>query len=162
MRPADVITVCRILLSVVLLFIPPLSVSFFVIYLLCGLSDMADGFTARKMHNESETGAKLDSIADIVFFAVCAVKLLPLVRLDAYIWVWTAVIAVIKIAGILMRFARYRKFSVPHSIANKLTGALLFILPLTISFVKVRYSAAVVCIAASYAAVRDVLSCKKE
>lgn len=162
LKAADIITFCRIILSPSLLFFSPLSVPFGVTYLLCGLSDTADGIVARKTHTESKTGAKLDSIADAMFLTVSAVKLLPLMRLRSWIWVWVAVIAVIKTVGILLRFSEHRSFTVPHSVANKLTGALLFILPLSIPLIDIQYSAAVVCTAATFAAVDDLRSERKE
>lgn len=42
-----------------------------------------------------------------------------------------------------------------HSVMNKATGALLFLLPLTLSFVEVKYSAAVVCAVATVAAIQE-------
>ena len=161
-KPAGIITLCRLALSVSLIFLSPKSVPFGVIYLLCGISDIADGFVARKTHTESDMGARLDSTADIVFFAVSAVKLLPLMRLGALIWIWAAVIAVIKIAAMLMNFSRYRSIKIPHSAANKLTGVLLFILPVTIPAAEIRCFAAVVCMAATFAAVQDILIIKSE
>lgn len=160
LKPANAITCCRIILSAVLLFLPPLSASFGVIYLVCGLSDAADGWIARKTHTESDAGARLDSAADVALLAVSAVKLLPLIRLDAWIWVWVAVIAAVKIAGMLLRIFHCRTAAPPHSASNKLTGLLLFLLPLTIPLADLRCSATVVCIAASFAAVQDVLSQK--
>ena len=152
---ANGITSCRILLCLVLVFLSPLSLSFGTVYLLCGLSDMADGYTARKTHTESKAGAKLDSAADLLFFAVSAVKLLPLMGLPAFIWIWTAVIAAVKLGGMVRRFIRLGTFAPPHSNANKLTGLLLFLLPLTLPFADIRFSAALVCAAASFAAVQD-------
>ena len=156
--PANLITLSRIVLSLALLFLPTLSVAFGVLYLLGGVSDMADGFVARKTHTESETGAKLDSAADLVFVAVSAVKLLPLVRLDTWLWIWVAAIALVKIAAMVLRFARVHTFMPPHSIANKLTGVLLFLLPLTLPLVDIHYPAALVCAVATFAAIQDILS----
>lgn len=153
--PGNLITLSRIVLSIALLFLPTLSVTFGVLYLLGGISDMADGFVARKTHTESETGAKLDSAADLIFVTVCAVKLLPLVRLDTWLWIWVAAIALIKITAMVLRFTRVHTFMPPHSIANKLTGVLLLLLPLTLPLVDVRYPATLVCIVA---AVQDILS----
>ena len=160
-KTADIITLSRLALSASLIFLSPLSVSFGVIYLLCGISDIADGFVARKTHTESDLGARLDSTADIVFFAVSAVKLLPLMRLGALIWIWTAMIAIIKIAAMLINFSRCRSIKIPHSAANKLTGVLLFILPVTVLTDKIRCFAAVVCISATFAALQDILIIKK-
>ena len=40
---ANYITAGRIGLALSLLFVPPLTILFYIVYLLCGLSDMADG-----------------------------------------------------------------------------------------------------------------------
>ena len=45
---ANIITGCRIICSVLLLFIPLFSVGFYVVYLLCGISDMVDGVVERQ------------------------------------------------------------------------------------------------------------------
>ena len=42
-----------------------------------------------------------------------------------------------------------------HSIINKVTGGLLFVFPLTLGFIDIRYSAVVVCMAATIAAVYE-------
>ena len=160
-KPANLITLSRIVLSLALLFLPTLSVAFGILYLLGGISDMADGFAARKTHTESETGAKLDSAADLLFITACAVKLLPLVRLNTWLWIWVAVIALIKIAAIVLRFTRVHTFMPPHSIANKLTGVLLFLLPLTLPLADIHYPTALVCIVATVAAVQDILSLER-
>lgn len=160
-KPANLITLFRALLSLALLFLPTLSVAFGVLYLLGGVSDMTDGFVARKTHTESETGAKLDSAADLLFITACAVKLLPLVRLNTWLWIWVAVIALIKIAAMVLRFTRVHTFMPSHSIANKLTGVLLFLLPLMLPLVDVRYPAALICAVATVAAVQDILSLER-
>ena len=160
-KPANLITLSRIVLSIALLFLPTLSVAFGALYLLGGISDMADGFVARKTHTESETGAKLDSAADLIFVTVSAVKLLPLVRLNTWLWIWVAAIALIKIAAMVLRFTRVHTVTLPHSISNKLTGVLLFLLPLTLPLADIHYPAALVCIVATFAAVQDILSLER-
>ena len=42
-----------------------------------------------------------------------------------------------------------------HSVPNKITGGLLFIFPLTLACIDLRYSAAVVCMVATIAAVYE-------
>ena len=152
---ANIITAFRMIFSLVLIFLPVPSVPFGVIYLFCGFSDMADGFIARKTNTESETGAKLDSTADIIFITVSAVKILPLIHLDLRLWVWIALIAAVKIGAVIKRFLRCRKIAIPHSFLNKLTGVLLFLLPLTVSFKGFRYFAVLVCAVATASAVQD-------
>lgn len=152
---ANIITVFRIIFSLVLIFLTVSSVPFGVIYLLCGLSDMADGFIARKMHTQSETGAKLDSAADIIFITVSAVKILPLIHLDLWLWVWIALICAVKIGAVIKRFLRCHEIVIPHSFLNKLTGVMLFPLPLTASLAGFRYFAVIVCAVATVSAVQD-------
>ena len=48
------------------------SSTFWVLYIVCGISDMADGWLARKLKCVTKTGALLDSLADICFVACCA------------------------------------------------------------------------------------------
>ena len=152
---ANIVTVSRILLSLFLLFLSPHSVPFGVIYLLCGVTDVLDGFLARKFHTESKVGERLDSIADIVFAVVYAVKILPILHLPIWIWCWIVLIAVVKIVGIIIASKKERSFYIAHSVANKLTGLLIFILPLTVRLFDVQYGAAVVCIVATFAAIQE-------
>ena len=45
---------------------------------------------------------------------------------------------------------------------NKAAGLLLFVFPLTLAFMDVRYSAAVVCMAAAAAAIREGFTVRKK
>ena len=74
---ANVITGIRILVSAAFLLCPVFSPIFYAMYLIAGLSDMADGIVARKTNSVSEFGSRFDSIADFVFVAVCLIKILP-------------------------------------------------------------------------------------
>lgn len=49
---------------------------------------MIDGTVARKTENVSKFGSRLDTIADIVFVAVCLIKLLPILTVPTWIYVW--------------------------------------------------------------------------
>ena len=152
---ANTITYSRILLSAGLLFLPPDSAAFGTVYILCGLSDMADGFTARKTHTESEKGARLDSIADAVFVAVCAAKLLPHMRLNLWLWIWAGIIALIKLINLASGYVKCGKAVMPHTRANKLTGLMLFLMPAAMQIVNITYPVVAVCAAASFAAIQE-------
>ncbi|MBP9988347.1 MAG: CDP-alcohol phosphatidyltransferase family protein [Ruminococcus sp.] len=154
---ANSITVSRILFSFLLLVFPPSSFLFAVFYVLCGASDVLDGFFARKLHTESEKGAILDSAADLVFALIYAVRILPLMEIPLWIWVWIALIAVIKTAGIIYKSCKNHKLFIEHSFMNKLTGILLFLLPLSVYFTDVKYGAIIVCTVASLATVTEII-----
>ena len=149
------ITGLRIIVSFVLLLFDALSLPFYITYLLCGFSDMIDGTIARKTNAVSEFGAKLDTVADAVFMAVCAVKLLPMIYLPIWVWIWIAVIAIIKSTNIVMGFFRRKKLVVYHTVLNKITGLMLFLLPFKLQFIEPTYSFAVVCSVATIAAVQE-------
>lgn len=152
---ANIITGIRIVLSVALLFCPALSPTFYVLYMTAGFSDMVDGAVARKTDTVSELGSKLDTIADIVFVSACLVKLLPILDVPIWLYIWTAIIAMIKLFNIAIGYIRQKEFVAVHSIINKVTGCLLFIFPLTIAFIDLKYSAAVICAVATATAVNE-------
>lgn len=152
---ANILTISRIVLSVLLTFTHPLSYSFYILYIICGLTDAGDGFVARKTGSVSEMGAKLDTVADFVFVVVCLIKLLPVIELPIYLLIWTIIIALIKIINIISGFIVQKKFVTVHMILNKVTGAMLFVLPLTVSLVNLRYSGSVVCAVATLAAIQE-------
>ncbi len=152
---ANAITFFRIAASIVLLFCPVFSPAFYAFYIAAGLSDMLDGFAARKTGTVSEFGASLDTIADFVFVIVCLIKLLPVIHIPIWLYVWIGVVAFIKGVNILSAFVVQKRFVTVHSVMNKVTGALLFLLPLTIPAVPQKYSAIIVCTAATLAAMQE-------
>ncbi len=152
---ANIITSIRIVLSLALLFCPALSPVFYGLYIAAGSSDMIDGIVARKTGTVSELGSRLDTIADIVFTAVCLIKLLPVLDIPAWLYTWISVIAIIKLSNIAIGYIRQKDFVAVHSITNKVTGGLLFLFPLTLALIDLKYSAAVVCAVATTAAVYE-------
>lgn len=152
---ANIITGCRILLGVMLLCCPACSPAFYGVYLLAGATDMIDGPVARKLGTDGALGAKLDSVADIVFAAAAAYKLLPLMKIPKGIWIWIGVIAAVKIVNIVSGFVLQKQLVAAHTVANKVTGGLLFALPFTFPMVDIRYSSIVVCAMATFAAVQE-------
>ena len=152
---ANIITSCRILGSIGLLFCPVFSDVFYVLYLFCGLTDMVDGSIARKTGAVSSFGARLDTVADFLFVIASFVKLVPVIRIPVWIWVWTAVIAVVKLVNLVWGFTQMKQMPSLHIIANKATGLCLFLLPLTMSIVDPRYTAPVVCVIATISAIQE-------
>ena len=152
---ANILTGCRILGSILLLFFPVFSLEFYIIYLLCGFSDMIDGTIARKTNSTSEFGAKIDTAADLVFVAVSLIKFSTTIHVPQWLWIWGSVIAIIKIGNIIWGYVSKKQFISLHTIMNKVTGLLLFLLPLTLSFVELKYSSLVVCSIATFSAIQE-------
>ena len=123
----NIITILRFLAAACLLLCNPAGVAFWVIYGLCGLSDMMDGYLARKLNAESKTGAVLDSVADICFIACCAIQIISTIQIPSWLWIWAGVIVVIKLVNQVLALIVCKRFCFPHTTANKLTGLLLFL-----------------------------------
>ena len=101
---ANTITCCRILFSILMLFFPAFSGSFYACYIIAGITDMIDGTVARKLGTSSQFGEKLDTVADFVFVAAALYKLLPVMKISRAIWIWAGLIAVIKLINIISGF----------------------------------------------------------
>ena len=152
---ANILTGCRILGSILLLFFPAFSLAFYIIYLFCGFSDMIDGTIAKKTNSISKFGSQLDTVADLIFVVVSIIRLLPAIHIPGWLWIWSGVIAIIKITNIIWGYISKKQFISMHTIMNKATGQLLFLLPLTISFVELKYTAIVVCSVATFSAIQE-------
>ena len=102
---------------------------------------MIDGTIARKLGTDGEFGAKLDTMADIVFVVAAAYKILPVMKIPKSIWIWIGLITLIKIVNIISGLVVAKQFVSAHTKANKITGLLMFVLPLTMEVVELHYSA---------------------
>ena len=149
----NILSSLRIVGAVALLLCDVVGTTFVTIYALCGISDIADGWLARKLKCVTRTGALLDSLADICFIACCAWKLLPILELPQWLWLWTGVIVTIKVVNQFSALMMYGRCYFPHTTANKWAGFLLFIaVPMTFwSIIPITIVAAV----ATFAAVHE-------
>ena len=152
---ANIITFFRVLCSIALLFFPVFSPAFYSLYIIAGLSDMIDGAVARKTGTVSDFGSKLDTAADFVLVLVCLVKLIPAIPVPTWLIIWIIVIAVIKATNLISGYVMRREFVALHSVMKKVTGILLFVLPLTLSFIDLKYSGALVSAVATFAAIQE-------
>ena len=152
---ANIITGSRIVFSLPLLFIPLTSAWFYALYLLCGLSDMIDGTVARKTKCAIEFGARIDTVSDFVFMTTTLIKFVPHLHIPVWLWIWIGVVAMIKLGNAVRGFVRTKKLISPHTVLNKVVGLLLFLLPMTISFVDLTYTLPIVCTVATLAAIHE-------
>lgn len=152
---ANIITSIRIVCSIALLFCPTFSIAFYVLYITAGISDMIDGTVARKAKTVSEFGSKLDTAADFVMVVVCLIKLIPIICLPLWLIIWIVVIALIKAVNLVSGYIMRKEFVVLHTGMNKATGILLFILPLTLTFIDIKFSGAFVSAVATFAAIQE-------
>ena len=122
------LTLLRLLGGIALIFLPLPSKSFYIVYLICGLTDLLDGLLARKLGTASSFGAKLDSVADLTFYSVSLIRMMPWLRkrLPGWIWYLVALVLAVRIASYLVAAFRLHRFAAVHTLANKATGAMVF------------------------------------
>ena len=152
---ANIITGIRIICSIAMLFFPAFSPAFCILYVAAGISDMIDGIVARKAGTVSEFGSKLDTVADLVLVTVCLIKILPVTHIPMWLIIWIIVIAAIKGINLISGYVMHKEFVAVHTVMNKVTGILLFILPLTLTMIDLKYSGAFVSAFATFAAIQE-------
>ena len=126
-RIPDLLSMSRIVLCLPLLMVDAMTVPFWVLYVIAGLTDILDGFLARRWGVESKLGARLDSLADFVLVIAVGYKLFPYLKLSATLWMMIGLIALIKVANAISSYMVKRRIEFLHTRANKLTGFFLFI-----------------------------------
>ncbi len=127
----NIITAVRIVLFLPLLFAAQRQTLFLFLYLLCGFTDVLDGYIARKTQTQSELGARLDSIADLLFFA--AVIIWAVMHYGGEIRRFVpclVLITLVRFVNMAIAACKYHSFAILHTWGNKLTGFLVFTAPI--------------------------------
>ena len=125
------ITSVRIVGAVILFFVEPFSFLFYLIYSLCGVTDVLDGFAARKLHAVSEFGSMLDSISDLLFYAAMLRHVIPYLwgNVPVGIWYYGGAVIGIRVISYLLAGIKFRRFAALHTYGNKVSGAVVFAVP---------------------------------
>ena len=116
---------------------------------------MLDGFIARRTNTESEFGARLDSIADLIFVVVCLVKILPAITVPIWLWIWIALIVLVKAVNLLSGYVMEKRLILLHTTANKVAGLVIFLVPFALPFLDIAILAIPVCAIATFAAIQE-------
>ena len=158
-NPANCITSLRIAGTIGMLFTTPFSKIFYVLYTFSGITDVLDGAVARATGMTSNLGAKLDSIADLLFYTVMMIKILPYLwtHLPVGIWFFIAAIVIVRVVTYSIAAKKYKQFASMHTYANKLTGLAVFSIPYYIVFEPAALGGSIaVCIIAAWAAIEEM------
>ena len=155
---ADAITASRIVFAVFILFCSAFSIQFYSFYLLGAFTDMIDGWIARRLNLKSSFGAKLDTIADFAFVITVLAKVFPAIHMPKWLWIWVAMIAFIKLINLVSSLVMFHRIVSIHTVMNKVTGFILFLLPLGIgrsSWQVLVIQEIAACSAATFAAIQE-------
>lgn len=128
---ANIITLIRLIGSINLLSCIFGSTRFYIVYLICGISDILDGFVARKLNIKSELGSKLDSISDLIFYSIMMFKIWPILldTLPEYIWTIIWNIVGVRIACYIYVALKFKTLASEHTKLNKICGFGMFLIP---------------------------------
>lgn len=136
-RIPNYVTGLRIVGAALLLWFDLFSNGFFIVYSLCGISDVIDGWLARRWNAQSEFGSKLDSVSDLAFYSVMLLKVIPYLiskRVHFMVWVVAGSAIFVRICSYVLVAVKYHRFAAIHTFANKLTGLVVFLFPYALFF----------------------------
>ena len=144
--------------AVVLPFLTPLSPSFLIIYALSGLSDMLDGYLARKLGQSSTWGAKLDSAADLLLYTIALSLLIPVMRAILPGWIWWLVgfSLLLRLVVYFLSAVKFHRFASEHTLLNKLTSILIFPAPFFMRLDFFTWYAILLCLVSCCAAIHEM------
>ena len=127
----NLITTLRMVGTLALLFLVPASREFYFVYTFTGMTDVLDGALARALKITSPVGARLDSIADLLFYSVMLLRLLPMLwqQLPGWIWLWVGLILVLRLSSYMAAYQKTGEFAALHTILNKATGFGVLMVP---------------------------------
>lgn len=151
------ITGIRMIGSIILLLTEPFSKLFCIIYVICGVSDILDGYIARKTNTVSKIGGKLDSMGDFIMIVFAIIVLYPVINLEKTVTIWIFIIACIKILAIIIALFKFRELYEPHTYANKFTGILLFLYPMSFLLEQSFVYTYILCVIATVSAMEELL-----
>lgn len=153
------ITCVRILGAILLLILRPFTLTFYIIYGICGVTDAIDGYLARKLNAGSAAGAVLDSIADLLFYAAMLYRMIPYLwsRVPMLTWYCVGAVLVIRLAAYLAAAFKYHRFASLHTYGNKATGAGMFLLPYLVLLLNDTLVCAALCVVGGLASLEELI-----
>lgn len=125
------LTAIRAIGALCMIPLAPFSTAFYVLFVICGITDALDGPIARSTGSASDFGAKFDSVSDLLFYVIMMIKMIPTLKkiLPRWVWWFIAVIIVVRFFSYLTAAIKYKRFASVHTYMNKVTGGAIFLVP---------------------------------
>ena len=133
----NTISAFRLLLCIPLFIMTPFTIIYMVIYFIAGTTDVIDGPVARRVKGgESEFGATLDSLADLILVCVLIFAVMP--RMELWGWLWIAYVCVVTLkvfASTGVGLIRFKEVISLHTWSFKILVFFLFCFPFLYFFI---------------------------
>jgi CDP-diacylglycerol--glycerol-3-phosphate 3-phosphatidyltransferase len=148
----NVLSISRIILSPLILLMNESRLALFFVILIIGLTDVLDGFFARKFKSQTVIGSRLDSISDFVFYIILVIYALVFdFDIFAQVKYYVLIIIGLKLFTFLSGIIKHRKLSLLHTFGNKISGIMIFlgfcifILPKNTLILKIGIFTSIIC-----------------
>lgn len=159
----DILSYSRMFGSILLLITVPLSLPYLAIYGLCHLTDVFDGYIARRSGGETARGQILDSTADIVLMVCLIASLIVYLDWETWMITWICIIACIRIASMGIGTSRLGQLALLHTYGNKFSGVLITFAPFVMPFFELYNIMLVLCTVATLASLEDLyINCRSK
>ncbi len=157
----NILSVSRIFISFVLIFLIHNPIWFVFSYFACGISDVADGYFARRFNATSKFGSFLDSLSDLIFWIIVLYLAIIYIQFRPYMIYVIILVCFIRIFTLLLTKFKFNTWSIMHTILNKSTGVLAYLfLPVcfVLSYVPI-WIAVLVLAVAIISAIEELIIC---
>ena len=124
----NLLSLSRIGLSFIMFFVAQKPMVLFWLIVACGITDVLDGFLARRMHWESDLGARLDSLGDMVFYSALVLYVVryQMDVIQQYMPGIYSIFAIKTLTLVVCTIKNHATYSL-HTYGNKLTGVLVVV-----------------------------------
>jgi len=128
---------CVILVPLIVFGTREFTLTIFILYVVAGVSDMIDGPISRRVKGaQSQFGATLDSVTDMLLVFVGILLMMPLLMVTLWGWLFPAYLVALsfKVMSGVIGQIKHKQMVFLHTYTNKLLGFLLFIIPIIYFF----------------------------
>lgn len=123
----NILSVSRIFAALFLL-IPGNRCQFTLCYLLCGVTDVLDGYIARRFRLQTRLGAKLDSLGDFIFWLIVIPLLYKRTKIFTVpVLICIGIVFLVRLANFVVTKRKFNQWGMLHTSGNKLAGLALYI-----------------------------------
>lgn len=155
---ANIFTISRIPLALLMLINGEMNSIFYILFFLCGLTDVLDGYFSRKFNSQNRFGSILDSIADLVFFGIAL--FLTLIqygtKLEDISRLMLTVVFILRLLCYLIGLIKFKTLAALHTYLNKATGFAIFISIVFIPIIGINIPCILTCLVAILAVIEEI------
>ena len=155
-RIPNALSAARIAGAFLLLFTGGLNLPFLIIFTFCSVTDLADGYLARKHGLCTPTGEMLDSLADLALVLAMLAVLIPVMPWEPWMIAYIIAVATVRVVSASIGYLKYGKIALIHTFMNKSGGLLIRLAPYLMLFLDLDVIVATVCTVSMAAALEEL------